>query len=237
MTMIVPRAMPTELEVVGELQRHPADARDQARRQADHVDGVAEVDAVLDPDLGAHQTDHAVEHHGDAAEHAARCRVDDRAELRAQPEQDRDAGRHVVGRRGVDPGRSHDADVLGVRRRRRAAERGGERRRQAVGADGSTHVGVHVLDPSSRRRPSRGRCSRRRARSHRAAPAGSRSARTTDRGRPTRRRRGCRWAGRSSRPGRPTTSSRSGRARSRRRGATTTEVMGPKMASNSHESR
>ena len=73
--------------------------------------------------LAPTQADHAVEHDGDAAEHTARGRVDDRAELRAQAEQDRDDRGHVVGGRRVDPGGTHDADVLGVRRGRRATER------------------------------------------------------------------------------------------------------------------
>src|SRR4029079_3710177 len=37
-------------EVVGELQRDTTDAGDQTAREPDHVDGVAEVDAVLHPD-------------------------------------------------------------------------------------------------------------------------------------------------------------------------------------------
>ena len=130
-----------------------ADAGDDAGGQADQVDRVAEVDAVLDPDLGAHQADHAVEHDRDAAEHAARGRVDDRAELRAQAEQDRDDRGDVVGGGRVDPGRAHDADVLGVRRGRRAAERAGQRGGEAVGADGAAHVGVEVAPASSRRPP------------------------------------------------------------------------------------
>ena len=105
-TTIVPSAMPLEREVVGDLQRDVADADDDARGEADQVDRVAEVDPVLLPDLGAEQADHAVEHDGDAAEHAARGRADERAELRAQPEQDRDDGGDVVGGGGVDPGRA-----------------------------------------------------------------------------------------------------------------------------------
>ena len=62
-----------------------------------------------------------------------------------EAEQDRDQRRDVVGGRGVDPGRAHDADVLGVRRGRRATERAGEGGRDAVGTDGAAHVGVEVL--------------------------------------------------------------------------------------------
>ena len=132
-------------EVVGDLQRHAADAGDEAGGEADQVDRVAEVDPVLHPDLGADQADHAVEHDRDPAEHAARGGAHDRAELRAQAEQDRDHGRDVVGRRRVDPGGTHDADVLGVRRGRRAAERAGQRGGGAVGGDRAAHVGVEVV--------------------------------------------------------------------------------------------
>ena len=85
MTRIVPSAMPPseKSSVICRRRRPPMPAM-MPGRQADQVDRVAEVDAVLDPDLGAEQADHAVEHHRDAAEHAARGGVDDRAELRAR---------------------------------------------------------------------------------------------------------------------------------------------------------
>jgi hypothetical protein len=134
-----------ELEVVGDHERHATDAGDQAGGETDQVDRLAEVDAVLDPDLGSHQTDHPVEHQGDPAEHPARGRGHHRPELRAETQQDRHDRRHVVGRGGVDAGRTHDADVLGVRRGGRAAERAGERGGDAVTADGAPHVGVEVL--------------------------------------------------------------------------------------------
>ena len=145
MTRIVPRAMPPSSKSSVIFRVTPPMPAMMPGGQADQVDRVAEVDAVLDPDLGAHQADHAVEHDGDPAEHAARGGVDDRAELRAQAEQDRHQRGDVVGRRGVDPGGAHDADVLGVRRGRRAAERAGERGGEAVGADGPAHVGVEVV--------------------------------------------------------------------------------------------
>src|SRR6266508_3385001 len=65
-----------QLERVAERQGHAADAGDDARRQRHQVHRVGEIDPVLDPDLGAEQADHAVQHHGDAAEHAARRRRD-----------------------------------------------------------------------------------------------------------------------------------------------------------------
>ena len=131
-------------EVVRDLEGDATDARDQTGRETHQVDRVAEVDPVLDPDLGTHQTDHAVEDHRDAAEHATGRRADDRAELRAQAEQDRDERRHVVGGRGVDLGGTHDADVLRVGRGGRAAEGAREGRRRTVGEQRSAHVGVEV---------------------------------------------------------------------------------------------
>jgi hypothetical protein len=65
-------------------------AEDDAGGDRHEVDGVAEVDAVLDPDLRAEQADHPVQDDGDAAEHATGRRGDQRAELRRQAEQDRD---------------------------------------------------------------------------------------------------------------------------------------------------
>ncbi len=100
---------------------------------------------VLDPDLGSHQTDHAVEDNGDASENASRCRCDHRAELRTEPQQDRDDRGHVVGSRRVDAGGTHDPDVLGVRRGGRATEDAGDGGRETVGADRPAHVGVEVL--------------------------------------------------------------------------------------------
>ena len=66
---------------------------------------------------------------------------DQRAELRGEAEQDRHDRRDVVGGRGVDPGRGHDADVLGVGGGGRAADRAGEHGADAVGGDGPAHVG------------------------------------------------------------------------------------------------
>ena len=99
------------------------------------VDRVAEVDPVLLPDLRAEQADHAVEHDGDAAEHATGDRGHQGAELGREAEEDRDGRGHVVGGRGVDPGGRHDADVLGVGRGGGAADRGGEHGAEAVGGD------------------------------------------------------------------------------------------------------
>ena len=78
-----------ELEVVAELQGHATDAGDETAGEADHVDGVAVVDLVLHPDLGAHQSDHAVEDNRDPAQDPAGGRVDDGAELRAETQEDR----------------------------------------------------------------------------------------------------------------------------------------------------
>ncbi len=89
-------------------------ADDDPGGQRHEVDRVGEVDPVLLPDLGAEQTDHPVEDDGDAAEDGARGGVDDGAELGHQAQQDRHDRGHVVGRRGVDAGGRHDADVLGV---------------------------------------------------------------------------------------------------------------------------
>ena len=94
--------------------------------------------------LAPMQADHAVEDDGDPAEHPTGGGAHDRAELGAQAEQDRDRGGHVVGGRRVDLGGAHDADVLGVRRGRRPAERAGQRGGEAVGADGPAHVGVEA---------------------------------------------------------------------------------------------
>ena len=80
---IEPSAIPVEGEVVGEGQRHVADADDDARGQRNQVDRVGEVDPVLLPDLGAEQADHPVEDDGDPAEDPARDDVDQRAELGA----------------------------------------------------------------------------------------------------------------------------------------------------------
>ena len=78
--------------------------------------------------LAPEQADHPVEHERDPAEHAAGRGRDDRAELRAEAEQDRDDRGDVVGQRRVDPGRGHDADVLGVGRRGRTADEAGHAR-------------------------------------------------------------------------------------------------------------
>ena len=69
---------------------------------------------------------------------------DERAELGAQPEDDGHRRGDVVGRGGVDPGRGHHPDVLGVGRRGRTADRGGEHGAETVGGDGAAHHRVEV---------------------------------------------------------------------------------------------
>ncbi len=132
-------------ERVGDVQAGVADRDDDARSDGHEVDRVGEVDPVLQPDLRPEQADHAVEHHRDPAEDTARNRGDERTELRAEPEQDRHAGGDVVGGGGVDPGRGHHADVLGVRRGRGAADRRGDHGGEAVGADRAAHHRVQVM--------------------------------------------------------------------------------------------
>ena len=144
-TMIVPSAIPLSAKFVSrQVRLTPPMPAMMPRGQADQVHRVAEVDAVLDPDLGAEQADHAVQDHRDAAEHTTGGRAHDRPELRAEPEQDGHDRGHVVRRRRVDPGGRHDPDVLGVRRRRRAAERARECGGDAVAAERPAHVGVEV---------------------------------------------------------------------------------------------
>src|SRR4029453_6637289 len=127
---------PGDLEVVGDHQGRVADGDDDAGGHRDQVDRVAEVDPVLLPDLGPQQTDHAVQDHRDAAEPAARGGGDDRADVGGEAEQDRHQRGHVVGGGGVDPGRGHDADVLGVGRGRRPADGRGEGGGTALGRGG-----------------------------------------------------------------------------------------------------
>src|SRR5690606_1845748 len=67
------------------------------------------------------------------------------AELRAQAEQDRHQRCDVVGGRRVDPGRRHDADVLGVGGGRGATDGGGDHGADTVGGDGPAHVRVEVV--------------------------------------------------------------------------------------------
>src|SRR6478735_3855351 len=59
-----------EREVLGDVDLDVADADDDAGRDRDEVDRVAEVDPVLLPDLRAEQADHAVEDDRDAAQHS-----------------------------------------------------------------------------------------------------------------------------------------------------------------------
>ena len=71
--------------------------------------------------------------------------ADDRAELRREAEHDGHQRRDVVRGGGVDAGRGHDADVLGVRGGRRAADERGDRGADAVGEQRPAHVRVEVV--------------------------------------------------------------------------------------------
>ncbi|CAM5503690.1 hypothetical protein SGLAM104S_01104 [Streptomyces glaucescens] len=79
----------------------PADADDDARGGRDEVERIAQVHPGVEPDLRAEQADHAVQDHGDPAEHPARDAATT-APSRAQAEEQREGGGGPVGGRGVD---------------------------------------------------------------------------------------------------------------------------------------
>src|SRR3546814_8897170 len=100
-----------ERERVTELQSRVADTDDEAGRDRHEVERIPEVDAVLLPYLGAEQTDHAVEHHGDSAENTAGRRRDDGTELGGEAEHHGDDAGNRVGGGGVHTGRCPDPEV------------------------------------------------------------------------------------------------------------------------------
>src|SRR5699024_9269611 len=105
----------------------------------------AEVDPVLDPDLGTQHADHAVQHDGDTTEYATRHRRDQCPELGGEAEEDRDQCSDVIRRGGVDAGRGHDTDVLRVRGGARATDGGRDDGTHAVSGDRLTHHRVEIV--------------------------------------------------------------------------------------------
>ncbi|EHK84557.1 outer membrane receptor protein [Rhodococcus pyridinivorans AK37] len=133
-------------------QGQVADAGDERRGRDREVDRIREVDLRLRPDADTEDADQAVEHEGRAAEDALGHGEHQRTELRREGQHDGGDRRNGVCSGRVHARGRHDADVLGIGGRARAAARTREGGRKAVGDE---RIAGHVVEVSTGHRGDR----------------------------------------------------------------------------------
>ncbi len=129
---------------VAELEGEVCRAQHQGDGHDDEVAAVGEVHLVVHPDARAGNRDQSENDNGHAAQHRRRNEVNERAEFGAEAEHN---GNHRGGgenQRGVDLGRGHHADVLGIGGHPRAPGRARDDGGQAVAEKGAAHVAIEV---------------------------------------------------------------------------------------------